>query len=83
MPLLLLVSVGHGIRQRLAAVDDLVRAQLRRNRTHLVGVVVFLGQLTLADRTLKQAFERIDNCAALKSKQAPAASAWLAASAAR
>jgi aminopeptidase N len=31
-----------------------------------------------AERTLRQAFERIDNCVAVKERQAPAASAWLA-----
>jgi aminopeptidase N len=30
-----------------------------------------------AERTLKQAFERIDTCVAVKERQAPAASAWL------
>ena len=30
-----------------------------------------------AERTLKQAFERIDSCVAVKERQAAAASAWL------
>ncbi len=30
-----------------------------------------------AERTLRQAYERIDNCVAVKERQAPAASAWL------
>ena len=34
-----------------------------------------------AERTLRQAFERIDNCAAVKERQAPAASTWLASTA--
>jgi aminopeptidase N len=34
-----------------------------------------------ADRTLRQALERIDSCVALKERQAPAASAWLASAA--
>jgi puromycin-sensitive aminopeptidase len=34
-----------------------------------------------AERALRQAFERIDNCVALKGRQAPAASAWLASAA--
>ena len=34
-----------------------------------------------ADRTLRQAVERIDSCVALKERQAPAASAWLASAA--
>jgi aminopeptidase N len=31
-----------------------------------------------AERTLRQAFERIDSCVALKERQAPAAASWLA-----
>jgi aminopeptidase N len=34
-----------------------------------------------AERTLRQAFERIDSCVAVKERQAPAASAWLASAA--
>jgi len=37
--------------------------------------------LPSAERTLKQAFERIDSCVAVKERQAPAASAWLQAAA--
>jgi aminopeptidase N len=33
--------------------------------------------VSAAERTLKQAFERIDTCVAVKERQAPAASAWL------
>jgi len=34
-----------------------------------------------AERTLRQAFERIDSCVAVKERQAPAASSWLASAA--
>jgi aminopeptidase N len=34
-----------------------------------------------AERTLRQAFERIDNCASVKERQASAASTWLASAA--
>src|SRR5204863_6634705 len=34
-----------------------------------------------ADRTLKQAFERIDNCAAVKERQSTPASTWLSSAA--
>lgn len=34
-----------------------------------------------AERTLRQAFERIDSCVALKERQAPAAASWLASAA--
>ena len=37
--------------------------------------------MSAAERTLRQAFERIDNCAAVKERQAPAASMWLASAA--
>jgi aminopeptidase N len=37
--------------------------------------------VTAAERTLRQAFERIDSCVALKERQAPAASSWLASAA--
>jgi aminopeptidase N len=67
-----------GVFQGIPRIAGAVGAFCSREKSAEVEAFFKAHPVPAAERTLRQAFERIDNCAALKERQAPAASTWLA-----
>jgi len=67
-----------GVFQGIPRIAGSVAAFCERDKKAEVEQFFKEHPVTAAERTLRQAFERIDNCVAVKDRQSAAASAWLA-----
>jgi aminopeptidase N len=70
-----------GVFQGIPRIAGAVGAFCTREKRAEVEQFFTAHPVTAAERTLRQAFERIDGCVAMKERQAPAASSWLASAA--
>jgi aminopeptidase N len=73
------LSKSLGVFQGIPRIAGAVGAFCSRDTSADVEAFFKANPVPAADRTLKQAFERIGNCAAVKDRQGPAAATWLAA----